>query len=125
MLGKKIGSFKNLAKKVKVRGDIRLLTNGEEEVYLSSSCSSPFRKPPIGFVALYVGEERRKFVVPMGYLPHPLFKMMLEKSSEEFGFDQKNGLVVPCSVEVFQELVSVVESCKGKCDLSNLVEEFI
>ncbi|KAJ0575375.1 putative small auxin-up RNA [Helianthus annuus] len=71
------------------------------------------------------GEERRRFVVPTGYLSHPLFKMLLEKSSEEFGFGQKNGLVVPCSVNAFQEVVSAVESSNGKCDLSHLVEEFL
>ncbi|KAK9055430.1 hypothetical protein SSX86_026513 [Deinandra increscens subsp. villosa] len=131
MLGKKISSVKSLGKRVKIRGDIkrsqseRLLKDGEEVASISSSCSSPSRKTPTGFFALYVGEERQKFVVPTGYLSHPLFKMVLEKSSEEFGFDQKNGLVVPCSVNAFQEVVGVVESCNGKCDLSHLVEEFI
>ncbi|XP_076943085.1 auxin-induced protein 15A-like [Bidens hawaiensis] len=133
MLGKKFGSVKNLAKMAKVRRDVkrsqseRLLRykDSEEDTSLSSRCSSPSSKTPTGFFTVYVGEERRRFVVPMGYLSHPLFKMLLEKSSEEFGFGQKNGLVVPCSVNAFQEVVSVVESCNGKCDLSNLVEELI
>ncbi|KAI3694583.1 hypothetical protein L1987_77550 [Smallanthus sonchifolius] len=131
MLGKKICSIKNLAKKAKVRGDTKssqsewLLRDGEEETCLTSSCSSPSCKTPTEVFTLYIGEERRRFVVPTGYLSHPLFKMLLEKSSEAFGFDQKNGLVVPCSVNAFREVVSVVESCKGKCDLSSLVEEFI
>ncbi|KAJ0780102.1 putative small auxin-up RNA [Helianthus annuus] len=131
MLGKRIGSIKNLAKKAKARGanesshDEWLLRDGEEEISSSSSCSSPSCKTPTGFVTLYVGEERRRFIVPVGYLSHPLFKMLLEKSSEVFGFCQKSGLVVPCSVNAFQEVVSVVESCNGKCDLSSLVDEFI
>nr|XP_043618586.1 auxin-induced protein 15A-like [Erigeron canadensis] len=127
MLGKKIGSFKNLAKKAKVRGDDEasqcerlLLKDDVEEDVGSPSC-----KTPTGCFTVYIGEERRRFVIPMGYLSHPLFKMLLEKSSEEFGFGQKYGLVVPCSVNAFQEVVSVVESCNGKCDLSHLVEEFI
>ncbi|GKC10153.1 auxin-induced protein 15A-like protein [Tanacetum coccineum] len=98
----------------------RLLSDGEEE-----KSSSPSSKTPTGSFTLYIGEERRRFVVPMGYLSHPLFKMLLEKSSEEFGFGQKNGLVVPCSVNAFQEMVSVIESCNGKCDLSHLVEELV
>ncbi|KAK9055431.1 hypothetical protein SSX86_026514 [Deinandra increscens subsp. villosa] len=131
MLGKKIGSVKSLGKRAKIRGDIKrsqsqpLLKDGEEATSISSFCSSPSCKTPTGFFAVYVGEERQRFVVPTGYLSHPLFKMVLEKSSEEFGFDQKNGLVVPCSVNAFQEVVGVVESCNGKCDLSHLVEEFI
>ncbi|GKC87012.1 auxin-induced protein 15A-like protein [Tanacetum coccineum] len=118
MLGKKIGSFKNLAKMAKISE--RLLSDGEEE-----KSYSPSSKTPTGSFTLYIGEERRRFVVPMGYLSHPLFKMLLEKSSEEFGFGQKNGLVVPCSVNAFQEMVSVIESCNGKCDLSHLVEELV
>lgn len=131
MLGKKIVSVKNLAKKAKRWGGTesrpqfeRLLGDGEQEAELSS-CSSPPCKTPTGSFTIYIGEERRRFVVPMGYLSHPLFKMMLDKSSKEFGFNQKNGLVVPCSVNAFQEVVSVVESCNGKCDLSHLVEEFV
>lgn len=64
-------------------------------------------------------------MVPTGYLSHPLFKMLLEKAYEEFGFEQKNGLVVPCSVSTFQEIVNAVEGCNGRFDFGNLIEEFI
>ncbi|KAI3514243.1 hypothetical protein L1887_12562 [Cichorium endivia] len=125
MLGKKIGSVKNLAKMAKVWGG----TESSQSEWLLGDAektdSEPSNKTPTGFFTLYIGEERQRFVVPMGYLSHPLFKMMLEKSAEEFGFGQKNGLVVPCSVNAFQEVVSVVESSNGKCDLSHLVKEFI
>ncbi|KAI3782421.1 hypothetical protein L2E82_12466 [Cichorium intybus] len=125
MLGKKIGSVKNLAKMAKVWGG----TESSQSEWLLGDAektdSEQENKTPTGFFTLYIGEERQRFVVPMGYLSHPLFKMMLEKSAEEFGFGQKNGLVVPCSVNAFQEVVSVVESSNGKCDLSHLVKEFI
>lgn len=64
-------------------------------------------------------------MVPTGYLSHPLFKMLLEKASEEFGFEQKNGLVVPCSVSTFQEILNAVQVCNGGFDFGNLVEEFL
>ncbi|XP_028105041.1 auxin-responsive protein SAUR50-like, partial [Camellia sinensis] len=63
---------------------------------------------PIGHFAVYVGKERRRFVVPTGFLFHPPFKMLLEKAYDEFGFEQRDGLVVPCSVAAFQEVVSAV-----------------
>ncbi|KAI3507854.1 hypothetical protein L2E82_20555 [Cichorium intybus] len=126
MLGK-MGSVKKLAKKVKVK--VVSGTESSHHEYLlrnqEEACSSPSCTTPTGFIALYIGEERRRFVVPTGYLSHPLFKMLLDKASDEFGFEQKNGLVVPCSVTAFQEVVSVVECCNGKFDLSNLVQEFI
>ncbi|XP_028108995.1 auxin-responsive protein SAUR21-like [Camellia sinensis] len=64
---------------------------------------------PTGHFAVYVGEERQRFVVPTGFLSHPLFKMLLDKAYDEFGFQQRDGLVVPCSVAAFQEVVSAVQ----------------
>ncbi|KAL7174415.1 hypothetical protein ACSBR2_033636 [Camellia fascicularis] len=66
-------------------------------------------RTPTGHFAVYVGEERRRFVVPTGFLSHPLFKMLLEKAYDEFGFEQRDGLVVPCSMAAFQEVVSAVQ----------------
>ncbi|KAI7993391.1 Auxin-responsive protein SAUR50 [Camellia lanceoleosa] len=63
---------------------------------------------PTGHFAVYMGEEMRRFVVPTGFLSHHLLKMLLEKAYDEFGFEQRDGLVVPCSVAVFQEVVSAV-----------------
>nr|XP_043637632.1 auxin-induced protein 15A-like [Erigeron canadensis] len=122
MLGKMV-SVKKLAKKVKVK-----VINGTEpshHEYLLKDQEEGACSTPTGFLALYIGEERRRFVVPTGYLSHPLFKMLLDKASDEFGFEQKNGLVVPCSVAAFQEVVSAVECCNGKFDLSHLVQELI
>ncbi|CAK9181318.1 unnamed protein product [Ilex paraguariensis] len=125
MLSKKMGSMKKLVEKVKVIGsDNRepshsqcLLSDKEDQGSSSST--------PTGFFALYVGEERERFVIQTGYLSHPLFKMLLEKAYNEFGFKQRNRLVVPCSVTVFQEVVSAVESCNGKFDFGNWVDEFV
>ncbi|CAM8995602.1 unnamed protein product [Rhodiola kirilowii] len=80
---------------------------------------------PTGYFAVYVGEERRRFVVRTSFLSHPLFKMLLEKASDEFGFQQSNGLVVPCSVSAFQEVINSVECCNGKFEFGNLVDEFL
>lgn len=118
-------SFKKLAKKVKdiSRGESKesqheyLLREREDESSLATT--------PTGFFAVYVGEERERFVVPTSFLSHPLFKMLLEKSYDEFGFEQRNRLVVPCSVSTFQEVVNAVECCNGRFDFGNLVEEFI
>ncbi|KAG5126370.1 hypothetical protein JHK82_027205 [Glycine max] len=85
---------------------------------------SPSSTTPTGFFALYVGEERQRYVVPTSYLSHPLFKMLLEKAYNEFGFAQRNGLVVPCSVSTFQEVVNAIECNNGKFDLGKIFEDF-
>lgn len=42
------------------------------------------------------GEEPRRFVVPLSYLTHPRFLMLLEQAAEEYGFDHKGALTIPC-----------------------------
>ncbi|KAJ9184502.1 hypothetical protein P3X46_004217 [Hevea brasiliensis] len=128
MLGKKMVSFKKLAKKVKVmaRGDHCHQSSQQECLLRGFEDTSPaLTKTPTGFFAVYVGEEMERFVVPTSFLSHPLFKMLLEKSYNEFGFEQRNKLLVPCSVSTFQEVVNAVECCNGRFDFGNLVEEFI
>uniref|UniRef100_A0A7N0UPE9 SAUR family protein n=1 Tax=Kalanchoe fedtschenkoi TaxID=63787 RepID=A0A7N0UPE9_KALFE len=82
------------------------------------------RSPP-GHFAVYVGEERQRFMVKTEYLTHPLFKMLLEKASNEFGFERRDVLVVPCSVSAFQEVLNAIECCPGRFDFGELVEEFL
>ncbi|CAL5387391.1 unnamed protein product [Camellia sinensis] len=113
MLGKKISSVKKLAKKVKVRSNpnpsqkeclLQTKCDDHEEEGSSSPPQTASPGTPTGHFAVYAGEERRRFVVPTGFLSHPLFKMLLEKAYDEFGFEQRDGLVVPCSVAAFQEV---------------------
>ncbi|MBA0740123.1 hypothetical protein Gogos_013345 [Gossypium gossypioides] len=127
MLGKKMGSLKKLAKKVKtMRGG-----DGEESKYelllreFEEMTSPTTASTPSGSFAIYVGENEERFVVPTNFLSHPLFKMLLEKSYNEYGFQQRDKLVVPCSVSTFQEVVNAVECCNGKFDFGKLVEEFL
>ncbi|KAE8676891.1 GATA protein [Hibiscus syriacus] len=73
---------------------------------------------PSGSFAIYVREEEQRFVVPTSYLSHPLFKMLLEKSYNEYGFEQRDKLIVLCSVATFREAVNAVECCR--LDLNQL-----
>ncbi|KAF5750526.1 SAUR family protein [Tripterygium wilfordii] len=128
MPGKKIVSFKKLAKKVKVIGGGKNQEPSQHECLLrgfEDDMSPPAARTPTGFFAVYVGEERERFVVPTSFLSHPLFKMLLEKAYSEYGLDQTNKLVVPCSASAFQEVANAVECCNGKFDFGKLVEEFL
>lgn len=133
MFGKKTGFVKKLAKTIKInRGCIRddsseslnykcLLSNDHvDNKQRHRSCTST---TPRGCIAVYVGDERLRFVVHTSHLSHPLFRMLLEKTEEEFGFEQKDRLVVACSVNVFLEVVSAVKCNNGKFDLRYFVEE--
>ncbi|KAJ8767303.1 hypothetical protein K2173_017347 [Erythroxylum novogranatense] len=75
------------------------------------SCHSPDPPPgvPKGYLAVYVGLEPRRFIIPTSHLSHPLFKVLLEKAEEEFGFDHSGGLTIPCEIETFKFLLNCME----------------
>ncbi|KAJ7979198.1 Auxin-responsive protein-like protein [Quillaja saponaria] len=57
----------------------------EEDSYQSPE---PLPNVPKRYLAVYVGPELRRFIIPTSYLSHSLFKLLLENADEEFGFDQ-------------------------------------
>ncbi|CAK8544094.1 unnamed protein product [Lathyrus sativus] len=128
MLGKKMVSLKKLIKKVKVVGRVdhdpahKKLKEYEEKKKAKAKKKKSKKR---GVFALYVGEERKRYVVPISYLRHPLFKMLLEKAYNEFGFQERNGLVVPCSVSAFHEIVNAIECKNCKFDMANIFDELI
>lgn len=117
--------LKKLAKMVRAVGGVDPKPAHHECLLKEHEEKSPKNTTPTGFFALYIGEERQRFVVPTSYLSHPLFKMLLEKAYDEFGFDQRNGLVVPCSVSTFQEVSNVIECNNGSFDLGKIFAEFV
>ncbi|GLT40666.1 hypothetical protein SLA2020_147810 [Shorea laevis] len=131
MFGKKILSFKKLTKKAKsIIGDKSDDSQPSQQECLlkeiqGDTSQEKAASTPKGCFAIYVGEERERFVVPISFLSHPLFKMLLDKSYDEVGFKQGKRLVVPCSVSTFQEIVNALKCSNGKFDFGNLVEEFI
>ncbi|KAA0049715.1 hypothetical protein IC582_001474 [Cucumis melo] len=65
---------------------------------------------PKGHFAVYVGEtQKKRFVIPIWYLNHPLFKDLLNLAEEEFGFDHPTGgLTIPCTEDYFISLTSAL-----------------
>ncbi|KAI3786961.1 hypothetical protein L1987_41072 [Smallanthus sonchifolius] len=65
--------------------------------------------PSAGSLAVYVGPERHRFVIPTRFLNLPVFLSLLNKAEEEFGFQTTGGLVIPCDVNFFRRLLKVLE----------------
>ncbi|KAJ4825433.1 Auxin-responsive protein saur32 [Turnera subulata] len=63
---------------------------------------------PKGCLAIKVGqgEEQQRFVVPVLYFNHPLFMHLLKEAEDEYGFDQKGTITIPCHVEEFRKEVN-------------------
>lgn len=66
---------------------------------------------PRGHFAVYVGERRRRFVVPIALLDRPEFRSLLRRAEEEFGFAGAGAggvLVLPCEEVAFRSLTSAL-----------------
>ena len=63
---------------------------------------------PKGHFAVYVGENRTRYIVPISFLTRPEFQSLLQQAEEEFGFDHEMGLTIPCEEVVFESLTSML-----------------
>nr|XP_008380439.2 auxin-responsive protein SAUR21-like [Malus domestica] len=63
---------------------------------------------PSGFLPVYIGWNRTRFLIPTHYLNFPIFAALLRKSGEEFGFKANGGIVLPCDVEFFKEVLNLL-----------------
>ncbi|XP_075499831.1 protein SMALL AUXIN UP-REGULATED RNA 51-like [Primulina tabacum] len=75
----------------------------------ASNCQTPS-----GSVAVYVGQERLRFVIPTRYLNLPVFGALLQEAEEEFGFQTNGGLVLPCEPSFFEEILRYLEEDEEK-----------
>lgn len=74
------------------------------------------REIPKGCLAVKVGhegEEQHKFVIPVMYINHPLFIQLLNEAEEEYGFDQKGLITIPCHVEEFRNVQGLIDKDKS------------
>ncbi|XP_031379451.1 auxin-responsive protein SAUR24-like [Punica granatum] len=91
---------------------IRLLSISNAKRVLRRSLSigreGSSSKPLKGQLAVYVGEEEKKrYMVRISYLNHPLFQDLLSRAEEEFGYDHPMGrLTIPCTEDTFLDLLS-------------------
>ncbi|KAB5553505.1 hypothetical protein DKX38_010816 [Salix brachista] len=83
---------------------------------------------PKGYLAVGVGEEQKRFLIPTEYLSHPAFLILLREAEEEFGFQQAGVLRIPCEVAVFESILKLVDAKKdmffmqeSRLDVDNIV----
>lgn len=76
-------------------------------VELSDGSSKGRRKVPKGFVAVYVGPQFKRFVIPISFLTMPEFKNLMDNVAEEFGcdFHADGALQIPCDEEHFEHIL--------------------
>jgi len=70
---------------------------------------------PVGCLPVYVGQERRRFVIPTGYLSSSIFRALLAKSEEEYGLRCDGGLRIACAPDVFEHFLWWLEGDGTDC----------
>ncbi|CAN6452625.1 unnamed protein product [Victoria cruziana] len=121
---------------VKLRSVLRPWNSFPESQHLRESLLSPSQDDPAdrpaavpkGYLAVYVGSELRRFVIPTAFLRHPEFRALLARAEEEFGFQHEGGLTLPCEVDEFEELVAVMtrrergrSACRRKASFGSII----
>eukprot|EP01018_Ginkgo_biloba_P027685 Gb_29893 [translate_table: standard] len=84
-------------------------------------CTNPSDVPE-GYLAVYVGKQKKRFIIPTSYLTLPVFRTLLEQAEEEFGFGYKGGLLIPCEVSIFKHVLRLLERYNSVCQNLSLEE---
>ncbi|CAL0329279.1 unnamed protein product [Lupinus luteus] len=83
------------------------LGNIRRASFTANQASSKVADVPKGYIAVYIGEKVKRFVIPISYLNQPLFQVLLNQAEEEFGYDHPmGGLTIPCSEDIFLDITS-------------------
>ncbi|XP_058071294.1 auxin-responsive protein SAUR71-like [Magnolia sinica] len=72
---------------------------------------------PKGHLPVYVGEEMKRFVVHAELLNRPIFVELMKISAQEYGYDQKGVLKIPCRVSVFERILEALNGRDGLVDV--------
>ncbi|GER52770.1 SAUR-like auxin-responsive protein family [Striga asiatica] len=80
---------------------------------------------PEGHLPVYVGEEMERFVVSAELLNHPIFVKLLNRSAQEYGYEQRGVLRIPCRVFVFRRVLHALGGARRDAQdlLDSLADE--
>ncbi|KAL2502722.1 Auxin-responsive protein SAUR71 [Forsythia ovata] len=99
------------------------VTNSSQYCLLRSETRAARTRPtesggvPEGHLPVYVGEEMERFVVSAELLNHPIFVNLLNKSTQEYGYEQKGVLRILCHMFLFER---VLEAFRIGCESRDL-----
>uniref|UniRef100_A0ACD5ZBA3 Uncharacterized protein n=1 Tax=Avena sativa TaxID=4498 RepID=A0ACD5ZBA3_AVESA len=97
---------------------VHLLRRQHSSAAASGGSTGSGTMPPKGCMAVRVvgpvgggadEQEEERFVVPVGYLKHPLFVGLLKEAEEEYGFRQQGAITIPCGVETFRRVQGLID----------------
>ncbi|KAK9108983.1 hypothetical protein Sjap_017043 [Stephania japonica] len=90
----------------------------------TTTTPTPSDVPP-GHVAVLVGPTCRRFVLRAAHLNHPIFRSLLDRAEEEFGFSNHGPLAIPCDESLFEEALRFVSRPEStRATRSHIFDEF-
>ena len=82
---------------------------------IDSTQSSKTHKVPKGYIAVYVGEERKRYEVGVKYLSLPEFQELIVQShADEIEPKIEGPLMLACRTEEFDQLLKLAKVSSGK-----------
>ncbi|KAM0027066.1 putative small auxin-up RNA [Helianthus debilis subsp. tardiflorus] len=66
---------------------------------------------PKGCFSVYVGPQRRRFVIKAEHANHPSFKVFLIEAECEYGYTHEGPLELPCDVDEFVKVLLQMDDC--------------
>ena len=81
---------------------------------IDSTKSSKTRKVPKGYIGLYVGEEKKKYEIPVKYLSLPAFQeLIVQSQADELEPKIQGPIMLACRTEEFDQLLKLAEVSNG------------
>ncbi|THU51555.1 hypothetical protein C4D60_Mb06t32260 [Musa balbisiana] len=70
-----------------------------------------------GHVPVCVGEEMERFEVRAELLGRPAFVALLRRSAQEYGYEQRGVLRIPCPAPLFRRLLAASSYAEAEAEL--------
>ncbi|KAK7834553.1 auxin-induced protein 10a5 [Quercus suber] len=81
---------------------------------IDSTKSSKTRKVPKGYIDLYVGEEMKRYEIPVKYLSLPAFQeLIVQSQADELEPKIQGPIMLACRTEEFDQLLKLAKVSNG------------
>ncbi|KAF3951529.1 hypothetical protein CMV_022831 [Castanea mollissima] len=81
---------------------------------IDSTKSSKTRKVPKGYIGLYVGEEKKRYEIPVKYLSLPAIQeLIVQSQADELEPKIQGPIMLACRTEEFDQLLKLAKVSTG------------
>ncbi|XP_044497354.1 auxin-responsive protein SAUR78-like [Mangifera indica] len=119
----RVGKLTKLKSAMKRLPSLSKLSRSSSSIAASNSMESDNHhgKGSEDLHAVYVGKSRRRYYLSSDTICHPLFQELIDRSSSDGEFSERNGeIVVSCEVVLFEHMLWMLES--GESQLGSMQE---